>query len=173
MPDGARRLRAAVALHSLRQPQRKNWISAYARWAAAACVFFGLGGALWWASQRPAAAPVAVVLHQPGPPIGTLRTATLDIPAVITRGANAPPVSLPADALLRLRIELREAAKRQLSVSIRSAGSTVWSGNAGPAANGIAEVWIPPGVLSPGDYEAVIDGAGLPQICVFRVVAAP
>jgi hypothetical protein len=173
MPDGARRLRAAVALRALQGPRPAHGLFAYAGWGAAACLALVLGGSLWWTARRPIAEPVAVVLRQPGPPAGPPLVMALDLPAVITRGASAPSVWLTAGTALRLRIELREAAARQIAVSVRRAGGAIWTGNAGPATNGIAEVWIPPGVLGSGEYLAVIEGAGPSQICPFRVIAAP
>jgi hypothetical protein len=173
MPDGARRLRAAVALHALRKPQAGDRALAYGGWGAAACLALALGVSLWWTARRPAPEPVAVVLPQPGVTVGTPRAMTLDLPAVIPRGASAPPVRLAAGTALRLRLELREASDRRITVRVRKGGRTIWSGNAGPSANGIAEVWIPPGVLDSGGYDLVLESAETPQIWVFRVISVP
>jgi len=173
MPDGARRLRAAVALHALQRPQGGNRAFAYGGWCAAACLALALGVSLWWTARRQVPQPVAVVLPQPEVIVRTPRAMTLDLPAVITRGASAPPVRLATGTALRLRLELREPSERQIAVKVRKGGSAIWSGNAGPGTNGIAEVWIPPGVLDSGGYDVVLEGAETPQIWVFRVISVP
>ncbi len=180
MPDGARRVRAAAALKTLKNPRIRNGAFATAGWYAAACLALALAALLWWASRRPLPQPAALAppqspLSQPvlPQPSETARVVALDVPAVITRGASPPAVRLPAASPLRLRLELREVPTGRITVSVRKAGATLWSGNAGPAANGIAEVWIPPGILDSGEYDAVLDGAGSPQIFVFRVIRTP
>jgi hypothetical protein len=171
MPDGAQRLRAARALACISPPKRKRVPVTWAGWAVAAALAVAFAASLWWSAQRPVAGPVTVSVPRPGLPIDALRIARLDLPAVLTRGGAIPTVALPPDGALRLRLELRGATSRALQVTLRRGGTVVWTGTAGHPAPEIAELWIPVSLLAPGEYEAVLHGAGPDQYFAFRVLA--
>jgi hypothetical protein len=156
---------AAALRAALPSPRRVRlpWTS------IAAAVFLASTGLSLWLGLQNRKLQGEVVSMEHSVPSAAGGVYTLDLPSDTVRGESAQRTVRLASGIsvLKLELELRPGDESQTYSAIISAGGrTVWSEAPlraeATGADYLARVWIPAGILAPGDYTVRLESSGNP-----------